>query len=228
MQSVADLDHRRNVSAGAQRVPAAYPVKAVLFDLCGVLLYAQDDAGRAAIEAAAGCSGPAFWEAYWTERPGYDTGLDGASYWARVAARIGRPIADVAATIEADVTSCARLDPGMAALARKLLDGGVRLGLLSNITPDMLRRVEAEQPWLEEFDAVVWSCFYRSAKPDPMSFRLAQRHLGVPYDSILFVDDNPANIVAAGALGMRTHLFDGRAGLEAVLATHPLVSKALR
>jgi putative hydrolase of the HAD superfamily len=194
--------------------------KAVLFDLCGVLLAIPDTDDRVAIERAAGLSGTAFWDAYWAEREAYDTGLAGTEYWQRVSDRLGRPIPDVSAVIEADVASSARPDQGMITLVKDLMKRPVRLGLLSNITPDLLRRVEREQAWVGGFDAVTWSCDYRVAKPDPRAFTVAQRHLDMPFEDILFVDDNASNIAAAAALGMQTHLFHGRAELEPVLRDH--------
>lgn len=204
-------------------VAAGRGVRAVLFDLCGVLLIKQDAAGRASIEQAAGCSGPEFWDAYWAERPDYDAGIAAPIYWARVQRRLGRRIADLKATIAADVDASAHPDDTMVAAVSELLGGPTRFGILSNITPDMAVRVEREQPWLAGFDAVVWSCEHRVTKPEPAAFRVAQQQLGVPAEQILFVDDDLHNIKAAAAFGMLTHHFDGLPGLLLKLSEHHLL-----
>lgn len=92
------------------------PTKAILFDLCGVLLVKRAEAGLRTIETATGWSGNSFWEAYWAERVSYDAGCPGQEYWERVSRRLGRPLLDPAAAIEADVTSCAAPDHRMIAL----------------------------------------------------------------------------------------------------------------
>lgn len=203
-------------------------MKAVLFDLCGVLLIKQDEAGRAAIERAAGYAGAGFWEAYRAERVAYDSGISAAEYWTRVQRRLGFRIADVDSVIAADVDSCAQPDPEMVALVTDLLGGPVPFGILSNITVDMVQRVEREQSWLAGFDTVVWSCQHGVTKPDARAFRIAQRLLGVPFDEILFIDDDLRNIEAAAALGMATHHFNGLPGLLLALSEHHLLSGAGR
>jgi putative hydrolase of the HAD superfamily len=47
------------------------------------------------------------------------------------------------------------------------------------------------------------------AKPDPAIFRLALARLKVMAAAAIFVDDVPANLEAARAIGMRPILFNG-------------------
>ncbi|WP_087100488.1 HAD-IA family hydrolase [Nocardiopsis sp. JB363] len=54
------------------------------------------------------------------------------------------------------------------------------------------------------------------AKPDLEIYQRTLERLGVPGEKCLFVDDNPANLPPAHALGITTVLADGRPGL----ATH--------
>lgn len=51
-------------------------------------------------------------------------------------------------------------------------------------------------------DAVVNSSRVGVAKPDERIYRIAAEVAGVPVERCLFVDDSPANVVAARALGM--------------------------
>jgi len=68
------------------------------------------------------------------------------------------------------------------------------------------------------FDAFFTSCYLRARKPDPLIYRLA---LGITQrapEECIFIDDRPANLEPAKALGMRTILFRSAAGLRASLA----------
>lgn len=56
-------------------------------------------------------------------------------------------------------------------------------------------------------------------KPDPEIYLLAAGAHGVAARDCIFVDDNPAYVEGARAVGMRGHLFEGLDGLAAALNT---------
>jgi len=64
------------------------------------------------------------------------------------------------------------------------------------------------------FDAVVDSCHAGVRKPDPRIYRLALDAVDVDAEAAVFLDDHPANVAAAEALGMRG-IVVGRDRLEA-------------
>lgn len=80
--------------------------------------------------------------------------------------------------------------------------------------------------WLSEnaglgahFDEIIYSAALGVCKPDRVFFTNAQARMGVQNSrSILFVDDTPANIDAARALGWRSVLYRGRDSLAHVLS----------
>ena len=61
------------------------------------------------------------------------------------------------------------------------------------------------------------------AKPDAAIYRLAERRFGLAPRAMLFIDDNPANIEAAGALGWQVHLFTDAETLEVDLTARGLI-----
>lgn len=76
-----------------------------------------------------------------------------------------------------------------------------RVGLLTNATT----RLEADLQThgiAEQFDAICNSARLGIAKPDQRTFRLAAESLGVQPEACVFVDDTPANVEAAMAIGM--------------------------
>lgn len=89
----------------------------------------------------------------------------------------------------------------------KLLDAGIKVGLLSNIPQDFATKVRARLDIFQRFATVVMSCDIHVAKPDHRAFLQAAEALGEAPEDIVFFDDNEANIAQAQALGFQAHLF---------------------
>ncbi|MFJ4921098.1 HAD-IA family hydrolase [Streptomyces sp. NPDC088725] len=94
----------------------------------------------------------------------------------------------------------------MAALARAAKEAGYRLALLSNsFGLDPFNPYEHVGIW-DLFDVHVISEAVGMAKPDPAIYRLTLDRLGLPGEACVFVDDHPANLPPAAALGITTVL----------------------
>ena len=72
-------------------------------------------------------------------------------------------------------------------------------------------------PIFDHFKDIVVSGCERLVKPDLAIFELAERRFGYAAESMLFIDDNEANIAAAQKLGWKAHHFAGSEGLEKTL-----------
>lgn len=102
----------------------------------------------------------------------------------------------------------AREDGGMLAAVRAARRGGVRTGLLSNSWGTALYD---RSTFTELFDADVISGDVGMRKPDPRIYALAAERLGLAAEQVVYVDDLPANLKPARALGMTTlHHRDAR------------------
>ncbi len=77
----------------------------------------------------------------------------------------------------------------------------VPVALVSNATTRLERDLEALGV-TRAIDVVVNSCRIGIAKPDAGFYLAAAERVGVPANECLFVDDTPANVAAARALGM--------------------------
>jgi putative hydrolase of the HAD superfamily len=101
------------------------------------------------------------------------------------------------------------------------LAGRYHLALLSN-TNEMHYRLFRKQFAfaLDRFDHLVASHLVRLRKPDPAIYRLVQETAGCDAAQIVFVDDLPANIEAARALGWQTILYDKSVDLTKRFAEH--------
>lgn len=83
---------------------------------------------------------------------------------------------------------------------------GYKLYVLSNMSKEFiafLRRF----PLYRHFDGEVVSCEELTVKPEPRIYEILLERYGLVPDETLFIDDRPANLVAAEHFGIRTHLF---------------------
>ena len=71
---------------------------------------------------------------------------------------------------------------------------------------------------LVEFDLVVGSAYVGVMKPEPAIYRRALTQLGREPGETVFIDDAPANVAGAAALGMKAILFTPELDLEAELS----------
>ena len=113
--------------------------------------------------------------------------------------------------------------PGSLELVARLDAAGLPLFAITNFADAFWTRFRAAQPVFGHFRDIVVSGTEKLAKPDPAIFRLAARRFAVDPAASLFIDDNPANIAAAEALGWQVHLFHDAAALEADLVARGLL-----
>ncbi len=109
--------------------------------------------------------------------------------------------------------------PGMAALVDDLHAAGVPLFAITNFSGEFFADFRAREAWMfDRFRDIVVSGDEKMVKPDPAIFRLALDRFGLAAAEAYFVDDNPANVAAAQALGIRSHLFRDAGTLRRAMA----------
>jgi 2-haloacid dehalogenase len=108
--------------------------------------------------------------------------------------------------------------PGTPALVAALATRGVAQYAITNFGADTWAMFRPTFPVLAPMIDIVVSGVERLTKPDPAIFQLAAQRFGRVPERMLFIDDNPANIASAAALGWQVHLFTrGAEALEADL-----------
>jgi len=84
-----------------------------------------------------------------------------------------------------------------------------RLFFLSNMPEPFARVLEVKHPFLEWFDAGIFSADVKLAKPDPRIYQLLAEQNGLRIAETLFIDDQLLNVQVAKSLGWRgLHLSD--------------------
>ena len=146
---------------------------------------------------------------YWRFRVSYDAAeFDAATYWRTVAYASTREVvsAQIDRLVEIDGLSWCHPAPVMPQWARDIRREGLRTALLSNM-PATVRQAVERAGWLPEFDVRTFSCEVGICKPAPEIYRRCLNDLGCEASEVLFLDDRPANVQGAEAVGMHALLF---------------------
>lgn len=147
---------------------------------------------------------------------GYSRGCDAGRLNPDAAYREGLRLLGTRMTLERfrDVWISA-FDPDTAVveLARQL-KAQTSLAMLSNNSTLVAGGLEARYPEVMElFRPRLFSAEAGILKPDPRLFRTLLDLVGESAERVLYVDDEPVHVAAAGALGMQTCRFTDAAGL---------------
>jgi epoxide hydrolase-like predicted phosphatase len=197
-------------------------IRAVIFDLGGVLVRTRDRAPRERLAARLNLSYDQLYGLIFdseTAKQATRGEITTQAHWEAVRTSLGLP-ADEFPTVPADFWGGDFLDAELVDYVRSLR-ARVKTGLLSNAWDDLRAVLENRWKVLDAFDEVIISAEVGLAKPDPGIFQLALERLGVSAAEAIFVDDFAANLEGARALGQHAvHFQDpeqAKAELERLL-----------
>ena len=143
------------------------------------------------------------------EWPGMDRGdLDEPEMEAIARARLPERLHAVAHRLISEWDVPVEPIPGMEALVRECKARGLGVYMLSNASrrqPEYCVNI----PGNECFDGRVISALERCVKPDPKLYQILLSRYGLRAEDCLFVDDTPANVAGAEAVGMNGFHFTG-------------------
>ncbi len=115
---------------------------------------------------------------------------------------------------------------GTVAILDELRQAGTPLYALTNWSHETFPFAQERFEFLGWFAGIVVSGRERLVKPDPRIFRLMLDRFGLQAEQVVYIDDNPANAAAAGALGMHGIAFTGPAALRVALVARGLLPQA--
>jgi len=199
---------------------------AVVFDFGGVLigwdpflLYGPHFNGdRAAMQRFLDEIGFAEWNAL------QDAGRPFAEGEAELTARFPQHAALIRAYRERFEETIAGPIQGSVEILRALKQQGRTLYGLSNWAAETFQRIQPNYPFLELLETIVLSGEVGLIKPDPRIFQLLLERTGRRAGDCLLIDDAPANIAAAAALGFQTIRFESPEQLRQELVQRGLLS----
>ena len=202
----------------------AAAAKTIVFDFSGVLFrwhppaMIQRELPHLAPDEASGAEWvQRIFEGFVGEWVDFDRGLiETPAVIDRIVRRTGLARADVQRVVDA-VPHQLQPIPETVDLLRRLRADGRRLYFLSNMPVPYAEHLERAHRFLRWFEGGVISGRVRAVKPEPAIFHLAAERFGRPPQDLVFLDDVPANVDAARALGWNALHFVDAAQAEAGL-----------
>ena len=196
-------------------------LKAIIFDVGGVLIRTHSRAGRKKWAKRLGLDAWAFEKFVFNGESGRQAQLGqktAQAHWRWLGDYFGLDESSLA-EMQHDFFAGDALNEPLLAYVQRLRRAGYRLGILSNFMDDA-RHVWAEvYPFMQYFDDLVISAEVGLLKPDPQIYRLAVSRLRVEVEEALFVDDFIENIEGAQQVGLATlHFTDPEAAQQQLAA----------
>ena len=194
-------------------------IKAIIFDVGGVLIRTEARTSRANLEAQLGLApgasellvfnGPMGLQAQRGE-------ITSQALWASVQQELGLDAAGVAA-FRAEFFGGDHLDVAMVEMVRQLRPR-YQTAIISNAMDDLLENITELYPLADAFDLVVGSAYQKVMKPAPEIFLYTLGQLGREPQEAVFIDDFAHNIAGARAVGMAAIHYQSGMDLAAELA----------
>jgi epoxide hydrolase-like predicted phosphatase len=179
------------------------PIRAILFDVGGVLVRTFDQTGRQTWERRLGLPPGGAEAVALNSEMGHRAQrgeIGDETLWAWVGEHLA--LGDGLAAFRADFWRGDRVDESLVALIRRLRPR-YQTAVISNAT-DALRATLQSYGLLDEFDLIVGSAYEGIMKPHPAIYERTLARLGWSADEAVFIDDAPANIAGAAAVGLHT------------------------
>jgi glucose-1-phosphatase len=202
-------------------------IRAVIFDMGGVLLRTEDKGPRERLAARLGLTYKALYRQIFDNESALLATVGKVSsqdHWKAVQTALSLQD-DELLRLKDEFWEGDRLDQELLEYIRSLRPR-FKTGLLSNAWDELRQLLETRYKILDYFDDVIISAEIGVAKPDPRIYDLAVRRLEVVPEKAVFVDDFIENIESARQSGLYTVHFrsseQARAELDALLNERPV------
>lgn len=194
-------------------------IKAIIFDIGGVLIRTPDRASRLRWEQKLGLAERASEEIVFGGEMGTKAqqgAITNEELWQWVGRHLNLDGDDLAA-FQRDFWAGDILDEELVNLIRQL-HRRYQTAIISNAT-DALRLALTDQFQIADaFDLIVCSAEEKIMKPDPHIYLLTLERLGREPAEAVFIDDNLDNIIGAQAVGLHTIHFNPQVDVAAELS----------
>ncbi len=100
------------------------------------------------------------------------------------------------------------VNEGILEIVRKLKEKGYKLGIISNV-PDLHAQINRERNLFRPFDVCILSCEVGLTKPQEEVFRLAASRLGLMPEECVFIDDREKYLSVPRKMGFRVIQYKG-------------------
>ena len=195
-------------------------IKAVIFDVGGVLIRTEDPEPRRQLEARLGLNPGDAEMLVFNSPQGRDAQLGAAGsedLWQSVAAELDLSPLELT-LFQRDFFGGDRLDEELIDFIRRLR-GPYQTAIISNYMDELNHNLSHVYPCADAFDLVVGSAYEGIMKPDPAIYLRTLGRLGRAPAEAVFIDDFAHNVAGAQAVGMYAVHFRPGLDLPAELAS---------
>lgn len=193
-------------------------IKALIFDVGGVLVHTVDRSRRAVLEAELGLVKGQTDETVFNSAMGQAAQrgeVTSSDLWAWVRVDMGLDKQGLG-HFQHEFWGGDRVNEELVALIRSLRPR-YQTAIISNFMDDLRRSLHEEYPIADAFDLIVISAEEKVMKPDPVIFQRTIERLGRRPEECVFVDDFAHNVEGARAVGMSAIHFTPGVDMEAEL-----------
>jgi epoxide hydrolase-like predicted phosphatase len=198
------------------------PIKAVIWDLGGVLLRTEDNAPRNALAERLGKTRIELENLVFSGDSGDRAQLGEISvdqHWENLRRQLELD-AEGIAEFQREFWGGDRLDWELVSYVHSLR-GRYKTGLLSNAFSDLRHVITSVWGFSDAFDAMIISAEVHLVKPDPRIYHLALEQLGARPQEAVFIDDWAPNVAGARQVELHAihflHPLQARSDLEQLL-----------
>jgi len=184
-------------------------IRAVIWDMGGVLVRTENQAPREHLAQRYGITLKDLYGLVFDSEAAIQATVGQVpeeAVWQNVAATLHLDANELAAFMQ-EFWAGDNLDAGLYQFVKDL-HVNYKVGLLSNAWSGARLALDSRYHMLGVFDVTIFSAEVGLVKPDPRIFQLVLGRLGVEASQAIFVDDFPANIEAARALGIHAVSFN--------------------
>jgi len=180
-------------------------IKAVIWDMGGVIMKTEDSLPRENLAKRLGISRLALEDLIYGSESGRQAEngtITDDEHWNFVAASLGLSREEIG-KVKTEFWAGDRIDQKIVNFIRSLRPSFLT-GLLSNAWLSTRAEITKYFDFLDIFDVVIFSAEVGMSKPDPSIYQLITEKLGISASEAVFMDDLYQNIKVAQKLGMNT------------------------
>jgi HAD superfamily hydrolase (TIGR01509 family) len=155
-----------------------------------------------------------------------------SAFWADLRAEVKKRLPSSRVSILSDAaleqvaSAQMRYNKTLLELAEELRLLGIPMVACSNMTSFWMETLDQRFHLRQLFSDLVLSCDHGTVKPGWKLIELAANHFGIPYESLVYIDDREENCHAALRLGLQPVLFRSAPVLRATLRGFGLALRA--
>jgi epoxide hydrolase-like predicted phosphatase len=194
-------------------------IKAIIFDVGGVLVRTADRTSRNTLEQRLGLKAGESEQIVFNSEMGTKAqqgAITTLELWAWVQQHLRLNDEDFQA-FQRDFWGGDRLDTALVDNIRRLKQR-YQTAIISNATDNLRETLTINYPMADAFDLIVGSAYEKVMKPAPVIFERTLARLGRQPEEAVFIDDFAHNIVGARAVGLHAIHFTPQLDLLAELA----------